>query len=130
MVIVAATSSLYLWLSTFLPAGDRLLDVIVFISTFVVVSGVVSKIFGIGELLRAGEDERDEFIQLASTSKAVDVWLYEIFLAVLVVPLASWLGLLEWSPELSGFVKGLGVSALTFTAALILSWVKTYKRYS
>ena len=128
IVLVAVLVPTYTWLSSLIELEDRLLDVLVFISLFSLVSGVVAKIFRWEQMYPS--DERDEYIRRITVDKATELWMYFIFILILSMIIAKGCGFIEINGEVLGFIKGLGVSALALVAIYVLSWVKVYRAHS
>ncbi len=128
LVLVAVLVPTYTWLSGLVKVEDRLLDVLVFISLFVLVSAVVAKIFRWEQ--EWPSDERDEYIRRVTIDKATDLWMYFVFILILSIIIAGGYGFLEINDEILGFIKGLGISALALVAIYVLSWIKVYRAHS
>ena len=126
--LIAICVPVYTWLSSLIGIEDRLLDVLVFMALFTLVSSVIAKVFQWEHAYRS--DERIEYIHMVTVDKAAMVWMYLVFMLILVIVVAWGFGFIEVNSEVLGFVKGLGVSALVFAAASILAWLKVYKAYS
>ena len=128
LVLIGIIVPTYLWLNSLIKVEDRLLDVLVFISLFVLVSATVAKIFRWEQAWPS--DERDEYIHRNTAEKATTLWMYFVFILILSIVVAGGYGLLEVDGEVLGLIKGLGFSALLFVLTYILSWVKVYRAHS
>ncbi len=130
VVMIAIIVPTYLWLSDLIltELRDRLLEVLVFLSLFMLVSSAVAKVFRWEHWYPS--DERDEYIRMLTVDKAAMLWMYFVFVLTLAIVIAWGYGLLEVSAELLGFIKGLGVSVLVYAAMYIASWIRVYRAHS